>query len=269
MKDSINKLKIYVCSLFGITALCSIVFIISMFESFDASTGYFYNSVLVYIQRILVVLSIAFFISLLFFIPKNTLPTKASKNKNEILFPSLFCGIIYAVATIMAFASVANNASKITETGKYVFLGIIISGLLSAVFFIIDAFLPDNSHASLKVFFSIFLIINLFLSIVYQHLDFFVGLNTPRKTLLFISFIASALFIVQELRFKIDQHQPRAYVIFGSCAVLLCSVMTIPGIFAHILGAVKDSSFLPFYLMGLALMIYISARIFIYAKNAE
>lgn len=267
MNQSSNKLKTYIYSLWGLTALSVLLFTISMFVSFDESTGYFNNSFLTFVQKALVIVSVLLSASIMFVIPKDTLSTESIEESKITTFSSLFCGILYAAGTVMAFLSVVNNASKISETGKYIFFGIAITGLISAIYFIFDAIFPDKGFASLKVIPAIALIINLFLSIVYHHLDYFVGINTPRKTLLFVGFVAAAIFIVQELRFKVDEAQPRAYVLFGSCTVLLCSVMSIPCIIAHVAGAVKDGAFLPFYLMGLVLAVYSFAKLLVYVKK--
>ena len=269
MNQSSSKLKTYIYSLWVLTALSVLLFTISMFVSFDASTGYFNNSFLSYMQKALVIVSVLFFVSIMFVIPKGTFSAEAPKNTRITMFSSLFCGVLYAAGTVMAFLAVVNNASKITPRGKYIFFGIVITGILSAIYFILDAIFSDKDFAPLKIIPAIALIINLFLSIVYHHLDLFVGINTPRKTLLFVGFVVAALFIVQELRFKVAESQPRAYVLFGSCTTLLCSVMSIPGIIAHIAGSVKDGAFLPFYLMGLVLAVYAFAKLFAYVKSND
>lgn len=270
MKESVNKLKIFLYSMLGLTLLCTALFTVSMFVAFDADVGYFSNtSILPRIQNALVIVSIIFFASITFLIPKDSLPCQKPSNVVLTVFSSLFCGFVYISGMIITFLSTYNNAANMSSFQKYIFLIIVISGLIAAFHFIYDALAPEKSGLTLKTVSAVFVIINLLDIIIFEHVDYTVAINTPRKVLLFLSFISVAVFIVQELRFKVGIHQPRAYIFFGSVATLLCAIMSVSGLIAHYAGAFKDSSFLIYYLIGLAFAVYISTKLLSYMKYVE
>ena len=68
--------------------------------------------------------------------------------------------------------------------------------IIMTILYIVCSFLCKNilSYALLLVS-AIFVIANLILTIIYEHLDYFVPINSPRKTLLFVSFVFAAMFI--------------------------------------------------------------------------
>lgn len=143
------------------------------------------------------------------------------------------------------------------------------TGVIAALHFIYDALAPQSKGLALKSVTAIFVIANLILTIVYEHLDYYVPINSPRKVLLFLSFIFAAMFIVQELRFKAGIAQPRAYFFFAASSMLLCGTMSVSHLIAHYAGVLKDSSFLMYYLIGLSIAFYSFTKLSAYVKYAE
>ena len=269
MKESSNKLKVFVYSTLGLTLLCVALFTISMFVSFDADIGYFARTPLTGIQSTLMIVSVIFFACIAFLIPKGSLPCEDVKGNRLTQFSSLLCGLVFIGITVLNFLSTYNSAAGLSDSQKNVFLIISVSGLLSSIYFIYDALASDKKAIAIQVISSIFIFINLLCTVISEHVDLFVPINAPRKNLLFLGCIATAMFIVQELKFKSGIHQPRAYVFFGSAATLLFSVLSIPSLIAHYAGAFKDNSFLVYYIIGLSLAIYAATRIVSYSKYAS
>ena len=269
MKDSVNKLKVFTLSALGLTLLCTLLFTISMFVSFDADVGYFAKSPITVIQKAIAAVSVIFFASIMFFIPKSTLPCDGFEGDRSTVFSSLLCGLVFIGGMIITFLSTYNSAANLSSTQRSLFMIITASGIIASIYFISDALTPYKKNVGIKVATAILVIVNLLCSVIFEHLDLFVPINAPRKTLLFLSFVSASVFIIQELRFKVGIYQPRAYVFAGSATALLCSVMSIPSLIAHYAGVFKDSSFLVYYLIGLALAIYTSARLISYTMYVD
>jgi hypothetical protein len=269
MKESVSKLKVFYFSSLILTAICVALFTLSMFIAFDTGTEYFNTkSPITHIQTLIAVISVLFFASTAFFIPKNTLPEGSPSGVILTVFSSLVCGFIYISNTVLSYTSVQNVAG-INNISKYIFLAMMASGLIAALYFIYSALAPDSKGLALKVFSAIFVIVNLILTIIYEHLDYFVPINSPRKVLLFLSFVFVSMFIVQELRFKAGIAQPRAYFFFAASSMLLCGTMSVSHLIAHYAGVLNDSSFLIYYLIGLALAFYSFTKLSAYVKYAE
>ncbi len=270
MKKTANKLKIFLYSVTGLTVLCSVLFTISMFIAFDADVGYFSNTkILPYIQTALMTVSIISFLSIIFLFPKKELPAIESSNSPFGSFASLFCGFAFIGGTAIKYFSTYQNAANMSQSQKYTFTAIILSGIVAAIYFIADALTSNKKLLSLKVIAGIFVIINLIFTIIFEHTDYFVPINAPRKTLLFLGFISAAMFMVQEFRAKTDILLPKAYIIFGSSTALICATFSISGLIAHYSGAFKCSSFLVYYLIALALAVYATSKTFTYLKLVE
>ena len=112
-------------------------------------------------------------------------------------------------------------------------------------------------------------ITGLLLIIIFEHLDYFVPINSVRKTMIFISFAAAIMFIAQDIRFKAGIGQPRAYFFFGTATMLLCGTTSISHLIAHYANVLTDSSFLMYYLVSFGLALYAFAKLLAYVKYAE
>ena len=270
MKDYIGKTKVFFFSAVALTLLCVILFTVSMFTAFDADPGYFKSTALLpYVQKALVIVSAVIFAIMALLIPKNTLPSKDPSNVIFTTFASLACGFLIIVGTILFYMTYRHDAEWMQQTIKYIFLAICITGFASAAYFIIGALKSSGEWIGLKTACAVFVIVNLLLMIIFEHLDYFVPINSVRKVLLFISFAVSIMFIAQDLRFMAGLGQPRAYLFFGAVSMLLCSILSIPQIIAHYAGVLRDSSFLIYYLIGIGLSLYTFARLLAYVKYAD
>ena len=270
MKDFIGKIKVFFLVAISLSFICTALFTLSMFTSFDAETGYFSNTALLpSIQKAVVIISILFFASIVIFIPKKALPSTDQTNVVFTTFASLACGFLFAVGAILFYLLYRNDAGWMQDTIRYIFTGAYISGIFAAAYFLICGLSSPGKWLALKTVSAIFAVANLLLIIVFEHLDYYVPINSVRKTLLFICFAFAIMFITQDLRFKANMGQPRAYFFFGSSTMLLSSIMSIPHLIAHYAGVLKDSSFLIYYIIGLGLAIYSFAKLLAYVKYTD
>lgn len=270
MKEFISKIKVFFFAAVLLTVLCIVLFTVSMFTSFDADVGYFSsNALLPYIQKAVVIVSIVFFASIVVLVPKGKLPAEHPSSVVFTTFASLACGFLCVISTIIFYMYYRNDAAWMMPTVKYIFLAITVTGILSAAYFIITALTPNDGWLTLKTVAAIFVIANLLLIIIFEHLDYFVPINSVRKTMLFVSFASAIMFVAQDIRFKAGIGQPRGYFFFGATAMLLCSTTSVSHIIAHYAGALKDSSFLMYYLIGIGLALYAFAKLLAYVKYAE
>lgn len=270
MKETSNKLKIFLYSTIGLAVICSILFTVSMFVAFDAEIGYFSSThPLSYIQSALLILSVLLCTSVLFLFPKDSITALNQANDRFVSFASLLCGFVFVAGMLITFLSTNANASTLTKLQKDIFLLIVLSGLVGSIYFIYDAITPNSNGLTLKVIAAIFVIIYCLTSIIFEHVDLYVPINVPRKNLLFVCFVSFSLFMVQKLRFKTEMGQPKAFLLFGATTTILCTTFSISGLVAHCAGAFKDSSFLMYYLIALAAAIYSLANLLSYTKSAE
>ena len=267
MKEFTGKIKVFFFAAIALTFLCAALFTVSMFTSFDAEIGYFRSDALLpHIQKALVTVSILFFASILIFVPKNVLPEKEPSNVVFTTFASLACGFLFIISTIVFYMLYRNDAGWMQPTIRYIFMAISISGMLASLYFIFSALTPNDRWLTVKTVAAVFVIANLLLIIVFEHLDYFTPINSVRKTMLFISFAIALMFIVQDVRFKAGIGQPRGYFFFGAATMLLCATTSIPHIIAHYAGVLKDSSFLMYHLISIGLALYAFAKLLAYVK---
>ena len=270
MKETSNKLRLFLYSTIGLAVICSILFTVSMFVAFDAEIGYFSSAhPLPYIQSALLILSVLLCTSVIFLFPKDSLTTPNQTNDRFVSFASLLCGFVFVGGILITFLSTNTNASTLTKLQKDIFMIIVLSGLIGSIYFIYDAIAPNSNGLTLKVLAAIFVIIYCLTSIIFEHVDLYVPINVPRKNLLFVCFVSFSLFMVQNLRFKTEMGQPRAFLLFSATTTILCTTFSISGLIAHYAGAFKDSSFLVYYLIALAAAIYSLANLLSYTKSAE
>ena len=270
MKDFTGKIKVFFLAAVSLTLICTALFTLSMFTSFDAEAGYFSsNALLPSIQKAVAIMSILFFASIVIFIPKKALPTTDQSNVVFTTFASLACGFLFAIGAIIFYLLYRNDAGWMQDTIRYVFTGIYVSGILAAVYFLICGLSSTGKWLALKTASAIFAVANLLLIIVFEHLDYYVPINSVRKTMLFVCFAFAIMFIAQDLRFKANIGQPRVYFFFGSSTMLLSATMSVSHLIAHYAGVLKDSSFLIYYLIGLGLAIYSFAKLLAYVKYTD
>ena len=152
MKESANKLKIFLYSAIGLTLLCVLLFTVSMFVAFDPDVGYFKSThFLPHLQSALLIVSLVFFGSVIFLFTKNSLDTSNPSNTSLTSFASLFCGFVFIAGIVITFLSTYKNASDLNQFQRYIFSIIMVSGLVGSVYFIYDALTPGKSGLTLKI----------------------------------------------------------------------------------------------------------------------
>ena len=270
MKEFTGKIKVFFLAAVSLTLICVALFTVSMFTSLDADIGYFESTALLpHVQKAVAIVSVIFFASIVVFIPKKVLPASEPENVVFTTFSALACGFLFVISTIIFYLLYRYDAGWMQPTVRYIYTGIYISGLLAAVYFLLCGLSSSSKWLPLKIASAVFAVANLLLIIVFEHLDYFTPINSVRKTMLFIGFAIAIMFIAQDLRFKANIGQPRAYFFFGASTMLLCSAMSVPHIIAHYAGVLKDSSFLMYYLIALGLALYAFAKLRAYVKYTE
>ena len=267
MKEFSNKLKVFFLSAIVLTIISSALFTVSMLTAFDADAGYFSSSSLLpYIQKAVVIVSVLFFASIAVFIPKKILPSQPPSSPIFTMYSTLACGFLFVIGAIIFYNIHSNDAEWMQDTARTVFAVASATGYAATVYFLICGITAPKKYLPIKVITALFVIANLLFFIIFEHLDYFVTINSVRKTMVFISFALAIMFIAQDLRFKAGIGQPRAYFFFGATTMLLCATTSISHIIAYYAGVLKDSSFLVYYLVGLGLALYSFAHLLDYVK---
>ena len=266
MKDAANKTRSFFYCTLVFTLICAILRTVSIFTAFDADVEYFRtDSLLPYLQNALMAVSVVFFGSVFFLIKKNTLPTELPENRTLSTFASLLCGFIYVISSAMLYVS-ASNTAGVSKVNVILNLAVVVTGLISAAYFICDALMAKSKGFTFKVISSMAIILNLLLSIVREHLDYTVAINTPNKTMIILCFVITALFIVQDVRFKVGTARPRFYLFTACTAALLCGSTSVSGIIGHYAKILNNSAYLVFYLLLLSFTVYIFTKIYTYSE---
>ena len=145
---------------------------------------------------------------------------------------------------------------------------VLIGFILATVYFFYDALCPAEKKSMLSVIPAIGAVIALIAAIVRIHVDYTVPLNNPNKSMIFITFAAISLFMVQDLRFTVERPSPKLYFATSSISFLLSASLSIPGMIGHYTNTLSGANFLIYYMVAFAYAIYSFSRLLSYVKLA-
>ena len=260
MKEYVNKLKLFFYASLSLTLICAILRTLSIFTAFDTKVDYFFaDALLPKIHLALIVVSLLFFSFLFVLIPRKSLPVFCPFGSSMDSFASASCGFVYMISMVMLYLTMKQNMNLISYA-------IIISGIVAAIFFIIDAFTASSSLITTKILLSMCVAANILLLIVREYMNYYLTINAPNKLLFFLSFASFAVFIIQSIKFKVDAASPRLFVCSALFSGLLCSASAIPGMICHYGKVLSDSTFLIYYFINLVFALYSFTKLNSYVK---
>ncbi len=232
---------------------------VAMFTLYDTEVGYFDASAVTTIMTVLSFVGAILPIALSILIPKQTLPTTWHEPRKYIAaIPPFVCFTLCGVWTLY----------QVTLTG---FSNILL--LVSGVFALLSAFYAflvlgksmggriKNTTLSAVGYAPIFWAL---LSIAETYTDQFTTMNSPIKLGLQFGFLGVMLFIISELRFRLDKPLPRAALCFHAIAAFFCLTGSIPTLIALAAGILKTPMHTAYALGLLGAGIYAAARLAIY-----
>lgn len=279
-----NKLKIYLYSSFIQSALAVIMMTLSLFLSYDKETDYFDNSPLYFLTNALIAVSVIVMATSLFTLPKNTLNGNAPMTL-PVIYPSVLLFFTTLISGIVIFLTGTGlkmftdlfrgfASTKIlilgAELKPAMFCGILIA--LSSVYFLINClpisanerFAPKHGIIGMAVPFAAIMVL------VMSYFDYSSPMNVPSKFYFNIAIIAFVIFMLCELRVKINEPMPRCYFMFGMISMLTSSCASLPWLIAFFAGKVTFPIFPEYAVYGmitLAIAFYTAIRLTVYVNS--
>ena len=248
----LKKLKIYISSSLALTSLCILIYIACILFAFDAPIAYFsQSSLLPYVAKYLLILSLIGVGTLLFLIPKNALSCSAPQHSK----PSRISAVLVAVSFIIYFALRFIISSNGYLQPTNLFFACEALSIISAIFYLLTAITPLK-ESSTRAILLIPTIIWAATAMTEAYTNRFATMNSPMKLFLMLSMMSVMFFALYEARYLISRPCPRAYIVSSLIGVCLSSVFSISFLVMQFSGKHSIMEFLPTAIVSLAFSIY-------------
>ena len=233
---------------------------LALFLAFDAEIGYFVTGApLAIILYILEGLAVALS-ALLFFLSER----KTDEALPVPLSRTLPVTVGAGASALLALACACTLLTTIGQTPAprpLIFLAVICAAI-GAGYFVTCAIAPFRrvqAETSAIFGFLAVLALAMFLAVIY--FDRYTQMNAPHKMALQCCFLAAMLALLMEIRVSLGKGGERARAAFCALAALLCGAVGISDTVAYIAGIYRDTLYLLFDLLCVALAVYSAARL--------
>lgn len=254
-----NKPSVLLASAFAITAVATVLRVLSLAFAYDKYIAYYtVGAVLPIISNVLYALGVIFFalVAFLFLNPQQAISTPNKTSRYVSLVP----------AAAMLFYTLTFIYEAFTKDGQINLLTILllICSALSCVFFFSVLFCEQPSN--LSVISGIGFIFWLGICWINSYRDFAVPMNSPDKLFFHFGCIGAALFIIGEIRAFYGISKPRFYLFSLLGAIISMAISAIPSIIGYFNDTFEVYSLLKEDIVLLALLVYASARVIEFAS---
>lgn len=225
------RTRLYLLGVAALTLTLLVLRTVALFTAFDAKIGYFEGGALKTILYIMEGISLLACFAFPFLVKAENVPSAnaAVSSLTGRILTSL-CALSFAVCAIALFLMRGSTAAPS-------FL-IVISALLlfAAAFY----FLPAVSQKpSPYLGYAVILAAILTLSVTY--FDRYTQMNAPLKLSLHVSLLSVMLFMLYDIRVLLDMQRPRARIVCGAIAFLLCTSLGGSNLIAYAAGIYEDA----------------------------
>ena len=252
MKPTIDKVKTYFFSSFATSALTAIMYCICSLFAFDITVAYFSStSLLPYIAKYLLIITIIWIFSILLFIPKNKLSITTP--------PHSLASRILSVATAVSFILyialrllISSNGFMTPTTTFFICNGI---ALISAAFYLLNVRITlIKSSIRAVLLFPTILWATISMTEAYSNQR--VAMNSPIKIMLMLSMMSIMFFALYETRYLVGRPFPRAYAISVLSGICLSGAFSISFIVMLVTDTYLIPEFMPTAIVTLTFTIY-------------
>lgn len=223
-KKQNKTLLLYKLTVIALTAISAALCAICTAFYFDYSPGYFKSSVIVSLFWGVTALACVFSLSS-FLLFKKSFKLKSPESTDS---PELIC-IIPACGFLFYTISIASRIFFEVANTNIFFIQATLS--LISFFHFLSLTLKARISKGLKTFLGLASIFSLILITARSYFDYHTVMNSPEKTLLQITLILFALYIINEVRFIWEECYPRLYLSLCGIIASLATVFTLHKIF--------------------------------------
>lgn len=271
MQKISGKLKIFLYSGFALTAIAILLFSFALLVSYDSVVNYFNPSIFLSIGVALVVISILFFLTVFFLVPKGELDG-ASPLTIPVLIPSiisaaafLICGIVMMMCGF-GVADACKTFTCFAQTNTVLpFAGIF--SIIASFYFIFNCFVKDDTMTKPHTLLGYIVPLATVMIIAASYFDITVSMNAPAKQLFHLTLIAFMVWFIYEIRNIIGVPCPRCYLAFGLCAVMISGCASVPWLVAYAFGKLTVPlypTYLLYNMIALAIFAYSAVRLTVF-----
>lgn len=249
-----QKVKIYTGSAIILTVVAVLLRILNFLLNFDTSIHYFYETPLHLIYRAVCILTVAWLLTSLIFIPRYSFP-KATRPavSNASRLTALFCAVLTAGSFFFFRVNIYYYASH-----AKLYQLLCLFSLLSAVYFFLQFLANKPVQYTVLTSYTVILWIGLILCVTY--LNLYVAMNSPFKITLHMALLGFLLYLSEEARMLTDHSFRISYLACTMIALLNCALSSIPVLIAYAAGVYRDLDYLFYAVLTLGFLLYLCPR---------
>ena len=242
MKDifkSPRALRVYgICALV-LSALCIIFRTVGIMFFFDSDIGYFQRGSIVGILAVLLPAIGVIAALIICAIPNTCPPVGEARNTRAVRLAAVLPAIGfggYAVSYIIRLLEYMTIVPSVPVT----YWLLLLSTVLSAVFFALLAFRKNNGNA-LFVITGVAVVVWMVLSLAEAYFDVYVQMNSPLKIGFQFATLSAVLLTVNELRTDLDVKRPRFHLFSATVATIFLGSASISSIVGSIMDKMPEN----------------------------
>lgn len=232
---------------------------VCLYTSFDAYIGYYKEGFLTTVLRAFCVASAIFFVSA-FFRVKDDTPFASGREQPRILgIVGIVTCCVLLLASLMSF-----SGSLIVPDAKW---GIVIAvlGILGGAYFLLQAM---GASRALYAPFGFAIIVYCVLVVFVSYFDLYELMNGPNKVTMHMSYIASTLFILAEIRASLSEIKKGFYLASLCAATFFCGVASVPVLIFYTSSGI-DNRYIWAHVVLLGFFLYFVARLICVVLNSR
>jgi len=234
------------------------------FLSFDCSLYLYERGPMPTVLGVFVLISLIFMFSYLFAAKKEPLSAVLPAQNRHSTFAGALAGFFILATLILSVLYYINGLEADALSSPLAIATTVIS-VPAACYFFVTALNPSpnpKSHAILGCFLVIWMI--LYTLTNYFHMEY--SINSPLKIYNQLALLAAMFYILQEVRYILEQQRPIQHRAFGFAAMFLLTTHALPALLLTFALKITITSDTIYYLAELALALYIFTRLDACAK---
>ena len=237
MKDIFKTpraLRIYGISALILCALCITLRVLGIMFFFDSDIGYFQKgspvSVLAELLPALCVIAAL----VVCFVPKICPPVGEVSNTRAVRIAAILPALGF-IGYAVSYGIRLLDYTTMFPTVPLAYWLLLLSTVLSAVFFLLVCFKKNNGNALFAVL-GVAVMVWLVLSLADSYFDVYIQMNSPLKNGFQFACLGAMLLVVNELRTDLDVKRPHFHLCAATVATVLLGTVSI----SSIIGTVMD-----------------------------
>ena len=251
-----SKVKIYTFSAIALMFIAVLLRSFNFVFLFDPTVDYFKASPLHTGYLILCILSVGWFLSAVFFIPRHAFSVRTAPSSS---LASRTAALICVCASVASFFFFRENMIFYFEHLRLYQLLAIFS-LLSTVYFGFQAI--RDVAASYRALAGYIAILWCGLMLCATYLNLYVAMNSPFKVTFHMALLAFMLYLAEEARLLTNHGFRIAYFAYLLIALFNCSVASFPVFIAYAFQKYHQIDYLFYAVLSLFFCAYLAARLY-------